>query len=69
MEAKTKEIRRYITLEFNEKDLKELGDEISGIINFCNGSNYSNIREKINKMKKMSEFLYVLSTSLDEIHS
>lgn len=69
MEVRTTEIRRYINLEFNEKDLIELRDEISGMRKFLNNSGYANNKVKAEEMKKLTEFEHVLDRAIGQIHS
>jgi len=69
MEVKTKEIRKYINLEFNEKDLLILRDEIDKIVPVIDSYNDSyKVREsgKIIPIK-LNELRDVISSSLNQL--
>ncbi len=68
MQVKTTEIRRYINLEFDEKDLIELRDEIKDIKSFLLNSGYSNNKQKVDEMNKLISFAHVIDSAIGQIH-
>lgn len=68
MEVKTKEIRRYVLLEFEEKDLQELANSVSYVISKLEKNRYE-MDEIKEKAKKISEFANVIREAIGELHA